>query len=249
MSRKRSARRPVAIVTGAGSGVGRACALLLVQQGWRVSLVGRRATALAQTVALAGQGRKNFDRQPADIADPAAVSAVVAAVVARWGRIDALINAAGTNTPRRSLRDLSDEDYHRLIAANLHGAFYLTRACLPALRKSSNGTIVNINSEAGLRANAKAGPAYVAGKFALAGLTESINAEEGPAGVRACSIFPGDIDTPLLDLRPVPPSASQRKRMLQPEDVAGCIAFVLQLPARAVVEQLVIRPRNHTNRT
>lgn len=238
----RSSRLPVAVVTGAGSGVGRACAVRLAREGWCVALVGRRLAALEATAALI-PNRRPVLLHAADITAPDTAEQVLRVVRARWRRVDALINAAGTNTPRRSLRELSLDDYHRLVATNLHGAFYLTRALLLALRHSPNGTIVNINSDAGLRANAKAGAAYVAAKFGLTGLAQSVAAEEGPRGVRACTIFPGDIDTPLLELRPSPPPRALRSQMLQPEDVAACVSLILQLPRRAVVEQLVIRPR------
>ncbi|MBI2497083.1 MAG: SDR family oxidoreductase [Opitutae bacterium] len=239
-----AARAPVAVVTGAGSGVGRACALRLSAAGWRVALVGRRPQALLQTIAMAGRGsRVRLTSHPCDIAEPAAVAAMAAAVLRRWTRVDALVNAAGTNIPRRLLRELSTEDYHRLVGTNLHGAYHCIQAFLPAMRRARSGTVVNIVSDAGLHANAKAGAAYVASKFALTGLTQSVNLEEGPGGIRACAIFPGDINTPILEFRPVPPPAAARRRMLQPGDVAECVWLALRLPARAVIEQLVVRPR------
>jgi NAD(P)-dependent dehydrogenase (short-subunit alcohol dehydrogenase family) len=242
-SNRSSARVPVAVVTGAGSGVGRACALRLAAAGWRVALVGRRATALRQTIAAAGSARSRLSAHPCDIADPAAVATMAAAVLRRWPRIDALVNAAGTNVPRRLLRELSTEDYHRLIGTNLHGAYHCIQAFLPTMRRARAGTVVNIVSDAGLHANAKAGAAYVASKFALTGLTQSVNLEEGPGGIRACAIFPGDINTPLLRQRPVPPPASARRHMLQPADVAECVWLAVSLPPRAVVEQLLVRPK------
>jgi NADP-dependent 3-hydroxy acid dehydrogenase YdfG len=103
--------------------------------------------------------------------------------------------------------------------------------------------VVNINSEAGRLASPKAGVAYVASKFGLAGLTQSLNAEERGNGIRAISIFPGDIDTPILDKRPQPPTAEARVHMLKPEDIAACVKLAVTLPHRAVIEELVIRPR------
>ncbi len=231
------------MVTGAGSGVGRACALRLAAAGWRVVLLGRRVQALHQTIAAAGPARARLASHPCDIADPAAVAAMAAAVLRRWPRVDALVNAAGTNVPRRRLRELSVEDYHRLIGTNLQGAYHCIQAFLPAMRRARSGTVVNIVSDAGLHANAKAGAAYVASKFALTGLTQSVNLEEGPGGIRACAIFPGDIDTPLLHRRPVSPLAAARRHMLQPADVAECVWLTLSLPPRAVIEHLVVRPR------
>ena len=111
------------------------------------------------------------------------------------------------------------------------------------MRTHQSGTIVHIVSDAGKLASPKSGPAYAMSKFGLAGLTQSINAEERGRGIRACAIFPGDIDTPLLDKRPSPPSAEARTRMLRADDVADCVLLAISLPPHAVVEELVIRPR------
>ena len=139
----------VAVITGAGSGVGRATALLLLEAGWGVALVGRRADALHETAAQAAEASERALVAPCDIGDQAAVEQMAVQVFARFGRVDALVNAAGTNTPVRSLAELSLEDYHRLLDTNLNGAYYCTQAFLPAMRAQRSGTIVNINSEAG----------------------------------------------------------------------------------------------------
>jgi NADP-dependent 3-hydroxy acid dehydrogenase YdfG len=230
----------IAVVTGAGSGVGQATALLLIEQGWNVVLVGRRTSALQETAQQAG------DRAvvaPCDIGDQPAVQAMADSVLSQFGSVDALINAAGTNTPARSLEVLSLQDYHRLIDTNLNGAYYCVQAFLPVMRLKRSGTIVNIVSIAGLSATPKAGVAYVMSKFGMAGLTQAINAEERPNGIRACGIFPGDINTPILDLRPVPPRPEARQLMIQPEDVAQCVLLAINLPARAIIEELVIQPQ------
>lgn len=163
-------------------------------------------------------------------------------VAASFGHVDAVVAAAGVNTPRRSWGELSAEDYQELLACNLHGAFHCVQAFLPGMKARVAGTFVFVNSEAGRQASAKSGVAYVAAKFGLAGLAQSLNAEERGHGIRACSIFPGDVNTPLLDRRPVPPSAEARARMLQPDDVAECVWLALSLPPRALVEELVVRP-------
>jgi NAD(P)-dependent dehydrogenase (short-subunit alcohol dehydrogenase family) len=229
------------VITGAGSGVGRAVAQLFANEGWRTALVGRRLEMLKETAAdLPPDHVALFT---CDVGDPHAVKQMAAAVLKRFGHVDVLVNAAGTNTPKRSWRELSHEDYDALLAANLHGAYYCVEAFLPGMRERGAGTVVNINSEAGRLASPKAGVAYVAAKFGLAGLTQSLNAEERGNGIRACSIFPGDIDTPILDKRPEPPSADARAKMLKPEDIAECVKLAVSLPSRAIVEELVIRPR------
>ena len=164
-------------------------------------------------------------------------------VLAEFGEVEVLVNAAGTNAPRRSLEVLSLEDYHAMIATNLNGAYYCVQAFLPQMRARKSGTIINIISDAGKQASPKAGPAYVMSKFGLAGLTQSINAEERAKGIRACAIFPGDIDTPLLNQRPHPPDAAARARMMRAEDVAACAVFCINLPPNVIVEEMLVRPR------
>lgn len=239
-----SERERMAIVTGAGSGVGRAVAYALAAEGWQVALLARRRQMLEETIRSADEPlRPRLHAFPCDVADAAAVGRVVNEALRRFGRVEVLVNSAGTNIPRRGLDVLSVEDFHTLIDVNLSGTFHCVRAVLPAMRRQGGGTVVNIVSDAGLIANAKAGAAYVASKFGVAGLTQSINAEERDGGVRACAIFPGDIDTPILEKRPVPPPPEAREKMLRPEDVAACVMLAINLPPRAVVEQLVVRPR------
>ena len=232
-----------AVVTGAGSGVGQATALLLAAQGWNVALIGRRAEALQETVQKAPNLAGQFKVIPCDIGEPDAVNAMVKSVLAAWGNVEAIVNAAGTNAPKRSLEVLSLEDYHMMMNANLNGAFYIVQAFLPQMRTQKSGTIVNVVSEAGKQASPKAGPAYVMSKFGLAGLTQAINAEERGNGIRACALFPGDIDTPLLNKRPVVPDEASRARMMRPEDIAECALLCINLPSRVVIEEMLIRPR------
>lgn len=232
-----------AVVTGAGSGVGRAVALALAKAGWQVALVGRRPAALQETLSLAGPHAAHMAVFPCDVGDESAVQAMGRAVLDKWQTIEVLVNAAGTNVPQRSLEVLSREDYHLMINTNLHGAYYCVQAFLPHMRQRGSGTIINVISDAARQASPKAGPAYSMSKFGLLGLTQAINAEERSRGIRACAILPGDIDTPLLDRRPQPPDAAARARMLQPEDVAACVMLAVDLPPRAIVEELLIRPR------
>jgi NADP-dependent 3-hydroxy acid dehydrogenase YdfG len=232
----------IAVVTGAGSGVGRATAIKLVDQGWQVVLIGRTEETLRATAMLTAKADACLV-SPLRIGDLEQTNKLGQSVLARYNRIDLLVNAAGTNIPRRSLEVLSNEDYHLMLDSNLNGAYYLVQAFLPTMRKQRSGTIVNIVSEAGRQASPKAGPSYVIAKFGMIGLTQSINAEERDNGIRACAILPGDIDTPLLNKRPTPPTAEARAKMLQPGDVAECVMLAANLPERAVIEELLIRPR------
>ena len=232
-----------AVISGAGSGVGRAVALRLMADGWNVALLGRRRDALEQTARLGVDCAGGARAIACDVARADEVRDAVAQIVRQFGTVHALVNSAGTNVPRRSLEVLTVEDFDAVVAVNLHGAFYCVRELLPTMRRQGEGTIVNVVSDAGLIANAKAGPAYVASKFGMNGLTQSINAEERQHGIRACAVCPGDINTPILDKRPVPPPPEAREKMLQPEDVAECVMLAIDLPQRAVVEQILVRPR------
>ena len=231
----------VAVVTGAGSGVGRAVAIKLAQNGWQVVLIGRTEATLRETAGLT-QKADSCLVYPLRIGDLKATQALAKEIVGKFGRIDLLVNAAGTNVPKRSLEVLSMDDYHAMMDSNLNGAFYLVQGFLPKMREQKSGTIINIVSDAGRQASPKAGPGYVVSKFGMVGLTQAINAEERGNGIRACAILPGDIDTPLLNKRPAPPDAAARARMLQPEDVADCVMLAVNLPERAVIEELLIRP-------
>ena len=232
-----------AVVTGGGSGVGRAVALRFAAERWTVALVGRRIDALEETTALAADLPGTISAFPCDITDASAVEAMGEAVLARFGELDVLVNSAGINVPRRSLDMLSVEDWHQVLATNLHGAYYCVRAFLPGMRARHTGTIININSDVGKVARDLAGAAYVSSKFGLRGLTQQINAEERGNGVRACSICPRDVNTPLLDKRPLPPSAEVRAAMLQPDDLAACVWLVATLPARVVLDEISLSTR------
>jgi NAD(P)-dependent dehydrogenase (short-subunit alcohol dehydrogenase family) len=233
---------PVVVVTGGGSGVGRAVAEKFAAEGWQVALVGRTEGPLRE---VAGQiaAADRVALFVCDVTDPAQVDAMGRAVLERFGHVDVLVNSAGTNVPKRAFRDVSLEDWHHVLATNLHGAFYAVKAFLPGMRARGAGTVVNINSDVGKLARPLAGVAYVSSKFGLAGLTQQLNAEERAHGIRACSIFPRDVNTPLLDKRPEPPPAEARARMVQAEDVAACVWLAATLPPNAIIEELSIHSR------
>jgi NAD(P)-dependent dehydrogenase (short-subunit alcohol dehydrogenase family) len=233
----------IAVVTGAGSGVGQAIVLKLAEAGFDVALIGRTERALEETVNQAARFKRRLLSIPCDVSDESQVQATAQRVQNELGTASVLVNSAGVNVPKRKLADLAVEDYQKIIAINLTGAFLCTHAFLPAMRAAGSGTIVQIISDAGLIANGVAGAAYISAKFGLVGLSDAINIEERKNGIRSCAICPGAINTPLLDKRPVPPSAEARKAMLQAEDVADCVMLAINLPPRAIVERLLLMPR------
>jgi NAD(P)-dependent dehydrogenase (short-subunit alcohol dehydrogenase family) len=233
----------IAVVTGAGSGVGRAVALELAKRQYAVALLGRHEESLLETIKLASNPGEKLVPIVCDVSREPDVRAMAARVRSELGDPSVLVNSAGVNVMRRALVDLSVEDFKHILDVNLTGVFLCIHAFLPAMRRSGSGTIVNINSDAGLSANPVSGASYIAAKFGLTGLTDAINIEERRNGIRACCIFPGEINTPLLEKRPVVPPPEARAKMLQAEDVAAAVMLAIDLPERALVERIVIRPR------
>ena len=231
------------MITGAGTGVGRAVAIALAGQGWRLALIGRTKRTLEETAAAAGLGGEDCLCCVADVSHCAAVNEAAGKALELFRSVELLVNAAGTNTPKRRLFELSQEDYDHIINTNLNGTYHVIQAFLPHMRERKSGTIVNIVSDAAIWGVSLAGSAYTASKFGQRGLTQAINEEEGKNGIRACAILPGEIQTPLLRLRPTPPPHESYTSMLQPEDVAACVLLAVNLPSRAVVQELLVRPR------
>jgi NAD(P)-dependent dehydrogenase (short-subunit alcohol dehydrogenase family) len=236
----------VALITGAGSGVGRAAALALAAEGAAVALAGRTEATLHETAAMIatrpGCPPERVLVVPCDVTVPAQVHDMVSGVRRRLSRLDILVNNAGLNVPRRSLAEMDVADWERIVATNLDGAFLCVHAVLPIMRAQSGGTLIHIGSQAARRPSTLAGAAYTAAKAGLTGLSAVINAEERRHGIRSSLLILGDVDTPLLDQRPAPPPAAARALALQPEDVAACVVLIATLPGRVTVEELALLP-------
>ena len=234
----------VAWVTGGGSGIGLAGATELVKAGAHVLISGRTAATNASALASL-QALGSAEAVLLDVADKQAVKAVAQQLVATHGRIDILINSAGTNATQRNFDVLTTEAWDEVVAINLSGLFYCVHAVLPTMRHQQGGLIINVSSWAGLYASKLTGPAYNATKRAVLALTESINMEECGNGIRASSLLPGEVATPILNKRPVPPSQAQRERMVQAEDMGQAILFLAQMPPRTCINELVISPTHN----
>ena len=228
-------------ITGGGSGIGLAGAIELVKAGAHVVISGRtQATndsALAELKALG-----SAEAILLDVADKKAVQAAADAILKQHGRIDILVTSAGTNATKRNFDVVTPDAWDDVVAINLSGLFYCVHAVLPAMRKQKDGLIINVSSWAGRFPSKLTGPAYNATKRAVIALTESINMEECVNGIRATSILPGEVATPILRKRPVPPSKEEQDRMTQSEDLGAAILFVAGMPARTCVNELIIAP-------
>lgn len=234
-------KQKVVLITGGGSGIGLAVARSFLQEGCRVAIMGRNEPKL-RAAAVSLTGGANLITIAADVSQPDAMQQLVHYVIERFGRIDILVNNAGLNIKERKIRDLTPEGWQKLIRTNLDGAFYCIRAVLPGMLERRNGLIININSIAGRRALPLSGGGYAASKFGMRALGLCLGAEEESNGIRVSNIYPGEVNTPILEFRPQPLTAEQKQQILQPEDVAAAVLFVAKLPERATVPELVIKP-------
>jgi NADP-dependent 3-hydroxy acid dehydrogenase YdfG len=230
-----------ALITGGGTGIGAGCALALAREGCAVAIAGRRADKLAE-VAREFDGKPPIKTHVVDVANRKSVGELFKWANRELGRIDILVNCAGVNVQKRSIHDLAPEEWDRLIAINATGAYDCIREVLPQMKERRDGLIVNINSTAGVRAGLIGGVAYNASKFAMKALGITVAQEVRELGIRVTNIYPGEVDTPILENRPVPVSAEHRARILKPEDVAAVLVTVATLPPRANVSEVVIKP-------
>jgi len=237
----------VVLVTGASSGIGEATARALAAAGANVVVAARRTDRLASLVAELGE---NALAVGGEVAVEAAACAMVEQAIGRFGRIDILINSAGI-IDAGGLESLSMEQWHRVIDINLFGTIHCCKAAQPHMKEQGHGDIVNISSTAGRRAAGLMG-AYSTSKFGLTGFTEGLRQEMGEYGVRVAIIEPGATETGVATgisdpaMREAMRHHVSREGVMQPDDIAEAIMFILRLPRRANVSQILIRPTDDT---
>ena len=234
-----------AVVTGGGTGIGAAIARTLAEAGARVAISGRREEPLREVAASAASGPPILIHK-CDVADRGSVATFFEWARGELGQIDNLVNSAGINIPNRSLESITPEDWDRVLQINATGAFNCIFQVLPEMRQRRDGVIINICSVAGIRTGLLGGVAYNASKFAMDALSRSVGEEERGNGIRVTSIYPGEVETPILDDRPVPVTDEHRARILQPEDLASAVLMVACLPPRARVPELVMIPTSQS---
>ena len=230
------------IVTGASSGFGEAIAIACCGEGANVSLVARRRDLLESVAAKARAQGGQALVCPADVSDDEQIHAVVEQTRAAFGPIDVLVNNAGYNVTERSIADTSAEQWRDLLAVNLTSAFIFTKAVLPEMKARGDGLIINLASRAAMYPSLLAGVGYSTSKIGMEALNIVTNEEGNSQGVRACLFNPGAGNTPIMERRPVVPSAEQKARMIQSEDIAAAVVFLASLPPRVHIDLLSMMP-------
>ncbi|WP_027482168.1 SDR family oxidoreductase [Deinococcus pimensis] len=246
MPRQSANDRPLtgqtALVTGGGSGLGAEICRVLAESGAHVvaaDIDTTKADALARELTEAGG---SVETAALDVRDEAAARALVDDLRARHGRLDILINNAGTDKTV-SVEELSVEDFDRVVAVNLRAPFVLSKAALPVMREQGSGYIVNIVSTAAKRAWANAS-AYHASKWGLLGLSHALHVEARPMGVKVTALLAGGMRTPfILDRFPDTPL----ENLQDPRNVALTIRFLLTQPAETVIPELMVVPMTETS--
>lgn len=229
-----------ALVTGATHGIGRATAFALGRAGYRVGVCSRtpdKVGSLVQELRAAGIQAGGI---AADVADETQAARIVQHVAAGLGEIGVLVNNAGVLIAR-PIEELTVEDWDVTMATNLRGLFLMTRAVLPPMRARQSGAIVNVASLAA-RNGFVGGSAYVASKHAVLGFGRALMLELRKEGIRVITICPGSVDTGMI--RDQPMLQSNPERILKPDDVAETILHALQLPERALLSEIDLRPTN-----
>ena len=238
MSGQGALQGQVAIVTGAGRGIGHAVAAALAREGAAVVLAARTRQQLAQTAAAIRESGGTALAIPTDVTQDAAVEAMVEQAIAELGRLDILVTAAGVAS-FGPVVGTKPADWDGMLAVNLRAVMVTCRAVLPMMIRQRRGTIINVASVAAQRAIPGAA-AYTATKAAVVGFSRVLAEELRAEKVRVGVLVPGAVDTPLWDTIPTPPD---RSRMLRPEDVARAAVLMAALPPGASLEELTLLPQ------
>lgn len=231
--------QPLAIITGASSGIGYAVGEALAHDGYRVALIARREDKLRELCSKLNKELKSEDRAislAVDITDPAAVHSSVQGLINRFGRVDLLFNNAGIYLP--GTYDCSAGDFDKVFDTNMGGTFALCHEVVPQMKKQGSGYIFNLSSIAGIHAFAGTG-VYSASKFAMRGFSESLHRELSPLGIKVSALCPHWVNTDMAD-----GASIAREDMIQTEDLIKTVRWLLSLGAPVRIKEIEIGIRS-----
>ena len=231
----------VALIVGGSSGIGRAAARLFAHEGARVVVAARREDRLHSLREELAKENLNIGVQCANACSATQMKQLAQSTLERFGKIDILLYAAGTNTPTRAMERLDPGVWNSMIETNLSGAFYITHAVLPFMRAARCGYLIYLSSIAAIVPDLS-GAAYQASKRGIFGLSHAIRLEEQQNGIRSSVICPGLVNTELVEKRPVKVDPEALAKALLPEDVAELIVFLARTPPRMVVPEIHLLP-------
>lgn len=231
-------------VTGAGTGIGRAAALMFAREGAEVVLMGRRAEMLEQVAGEIEAAGGDAVVAALDVSDRRRVLSVADDLLAAQGRVDILVNNAGLNVVNRRLDEITPEDWDHVLAVNLTGAFNMVMAVMPRMRQQGDGLIINVASTAAKRVSGAAGIAYSASKFGMLGMSLSLTHEAWKFGIRACCLHPDDVNTPIMERRRVKYPPEVLAEFIQPEDMAETMKLIASMPPRTSLPEIIVTPTN-----
>lgn len=234
-------KNKTAVITGGATGIGLGIARALARDGCRVVISGRRENQLREAVENSHVDPP-ISYRVVDVADRESAANLINWADQQWGQIDIMIHSAGVNIKNRTLSQMRPEQWDEMMAINTTGAYNCLVAAMPIMQRRKDGLIVFISSIAGKRAGSLGGVAYNASKFALSALGISAANELATDGIRVTNIYPGEVETPLLEQRPTPVSKEHRARILQPEDLGEIVVTLASLPQRVHVPELIVKP-------
>jgi NADP-dependent 3-hydroxy acid dehydrogenase YdfG len=232
----------IALVTGAGTGIGRESAILLAQEGATVVLAGRRIDPLRNVVTLIEQAGGKAVAHALDVASRDAILETVAWVRRNVGAVDILVNNAGSASKVLNARFITEAEWNATVNVNLTAVFNLTQAVLEDMIARKEGTIITVSSLAVVNPNLLGGAAYGAAKAGVKNFMTFLHNTYRNQGIRATTILPGETDTPIMDNRARPPLEGERAVMLNPHDVARAVLLCASLQNGAMIPELHICP-------
>ena len=239
----------IAIITGAGTGIGREAALMFADEGAKLVITGRRIEPLNEVVRLIESAGGSAVAKSVDMEDGDAAAALGEWALNEYGQVDILVNNAGHSSKIRSIQYVGAEEWNSVFKVNVEGVYRLTQSVVGSMIERGAGTVITTSSMAALRPGLLGGAAYSAAKAASYNLMRGINAELNAKGIRACTVLPAEVDTPILNNRPHNPDAAARATMMMPEDVAAAILLCATLPGRTVIEEIVMSPTQPRDRS